>query len=116
MSAPPDDGYDAMGREELLVRVRDWRQVANDRSTEIGRLQHQRSIVDVALRDAVAAREHLQNVIRGTLLAIESILTDDHQDLGVSASTILGRVSGALRAEIAPPVHEGVRDEGVLDG
>jgi hypothetical protein len=41
-----DDGYESMSRDELLVRVRDWRQLANDRSTEIARLQ---AIVDALL-------------------------------------------------------------------
>lgn len=32
------DEYDEMGRDELLVRVKDWRQVAQDMSAEIRRL------------------------------------------------------------------------------
>jgi hypothetical protein len=33
------DNYENMSRDELLVRVRDWCQIANDRSTEINRLR-----------------------------------------------------------------------------
>ncbi len=36
------DEYDQMDHGELLARVRDWRQVANDRTQEIGRLTDER--------------------------------------------------------------------------
>lgn len=32
------DEYDSMSRDELLIRVKDWRQVAQDMSAEIRRL------------------------------------------------------------------------------
>jgi len=55
-----------------------------------------------AFEDLVADRDRLQAGVQGTVLAIESILTDDHHDMGVSTGEILGRVSAALRARLDP--------------
>lgn len=55
-----NDDYDQMDRDELLARVRDWRQVANDRTAEIARLQEQREWVDAALHEVVTQRDRLQ--------------------------------------------------------
>jgi hypothetical protein len=61
-----NDDYGEMGRDELLARARDWRQVANDRSAEIIRLGMQREIVDAALRDTVAERDRLHALATNT--------------------------------------------------
>jgi hypothetical protein len=66
------DEYDEMGREELLARARDWRQVANDRSAEIVRLGMQREIVDAALRDAVGERDRVLPVIDVALELVDA--------------------------------------------
>jgi cell division protein FtsB len=83
------DEYDGMSRDELLVRVRDWRQLANERSAEIARLVAERvrlqaelsALHDVAavLRDGV---EEYAGVVarvvaeRDRLLAVEDALRD----------------------------------------
>ena len=44
--------------------------------------------------------ERLGKVLLGCVIAIETVLTDDHVDLGVGAGAILGRVSKALKQEL----------------
>jgi hypothetical protein len=68
-----DDDYESMSADELLVRVRDWRQVANDRSVEIGRLEQQRAAIDVALRDTVAERDRLQTELADAMATGQSM-------------------------------------------
>jgi hypothetical protein len=46
------DEYEAMSREELLARVRDWREVANDRTRRIAELEAERKAV---ISDGVGA-------------------------------------------------------------
>jgi hypothetical protein len=50
--------------------------------------------------EARAELDGLRAVMTGTLVAIETILHDDHQDIGVGANVILGRTSAALKVAL----------------
>jgi hypothetical protein len=58
------DEYEEMGRGELLARVHDWRQLANDRSVEISRLR-------AALADAQKDVEEVARVLRQSVAAVD---------------------------------------------
>jgi hypothetical protein len=90
-----DDDYDTMSQTELLARVRDWRQLANDRSTEIARLHDQREYIDAALRDVVTERDRLRAEV--TTLGIQSISTEGQWHDLVAERDRLQTVVGAVR-------------------
>lgn len=51
----PTDDYDAMDRDELLFRLRDWRELANIRSERIGELEDELVVFrDQAIPEAAA--------------------------------------------------------------
>lgn len=58
-----DDGYEEMGREELLFRCRDWRTVANDRTARIGELEAENARLWAERDEAKAMVNHLAYVM-----------------------------------------------------
>jgi hypothetical protein len=67
-------------------------------------LQHVISELEVNGLKLEDERDRLTEVIRGTVIALETILMDDQVDLGVPTRTILGRVSTGLQKTIGEEV------------
>jgi bacterioferritin-associated ferredoxin len=74
------------------------------------------------VQGVVAERDRLRAVVTGALLAIETVLMDDHVDMGVPAADVLGRTVAALKkalgdcldvAEEATDGHPDVEDTDV---
>lgn len=84
MTEPMGDGYDEMGREELLYRCRDWRKVANDCTVRIGELAAEnaqlradleiaRTERDIEAREAELWRERYEeNITLSTVVTLRS--------------------------------------------
>jgi hypothetical protein len=92
------DPYEEMSRDELLLRAGDWRGVANDRSTEIIRLEQQRAVIDKALRDAVAERDRLRAVVEDIIKHATPIAEDDDGFVAVGYTVTVGAVHRAIAA------------------
>jgi hypothetical protein len=82
------DEYDAMSREELLIRVKDWRQVANDRSVEIQRLTDdverlRGAIVEatkILASDGVGVEYHvMERALRGHLIEMAAVKAENER-------------------------------------
>jgi hypothetical protein len=98
-----NDNYDEMGREELLARTRDWRQVANDRSAEIARLGMQREVVDAALRDTVTERDRLLPAIDAILELVDAKIegeADRETEAWITLGGTLARIGRRNEASI----------------
>lgn len=91
---------DALKGEPGPLRMHDWSDLAVVAAGVMGernRQQHQRQIIDAALRDTVAERDRLQTVTRGAVVAIETVLIGDHVDMKIGISELLGRTSASLK-------------------
>jgi hypothetical protein len=70
----------------------------DDRDRLVEALEGMKDTVSGAThREVVADRDRLRKAMTGAVLAIETVLTEDHVDMGVPAGVVLGRTSAALK-------------------
>lgn len=87
-----DDGYDLMGREELLYRCRDWRTVANDNSRRILELE--------AELDRLRETHPREQIVRDDP-ALRASLERGMADSAAGRLSSLGRFSGEPHPELS---------------
>lgn len=70
------DEYDAMSREELLIRAKDWRQVANNSNAEIRRLtaknERLRTVIRRALRELPVPSSYGPDTVWNDMLDVDA--------------------------------------------